>query len=302
VEAAGQAYPAAQSPLQLALAKPGKSPYRPGAQSVQALAPARLYLPGGQTAADGLVEPATQANPAVQGPLQDDNTRPATTPNRPASQGPLQLALGRPDVDPYRPAAQLLHTLEPDVLNCPAVHAVAVAFLEAAGHAYPAVHRPLQLALGMAAETPYRPGAQSMHTAAPDKLYLPDGHAVAVTLTDPAGHTYPALQLPVHVDVVSPDTDPNRPASQGPLQLALGMPDTAPYRPGAQSTHTLAPARLYFPAGHATATGLVDPATHAYPAVHSPLHADVVNPEEAPKVPAGHKPVHTDVDSALVAP
>ena len=36
----------------------------------------------------------------------------------------------------------------------------------------------------------------------------------------------------------------------------------------------LDPALLYVPAGHSTAVGDVDPAGHAYPAVHDPLHDD----------------------------
>ena len=99
---------------------------------------------------------------------------------------------------------------------------------------------------------------------------------------DPATHAYPALQSPVHVDVVRPLEDPCRPESQGPLQLALDMVAVAPYRPVLQLVHTAAPAKLYRPAGQAAAVALVDPATHAYPALQSPVHVEETCPVLAP--------------------
>ena len=47
---------------------------------------------------------------------------------------------------------------------------------------------------------------------------------------------------------------------------------------------------------------LVLPATHAYPAVQLPLHADDVNPLTTPYVPAGHSPLHAADDIVAVAP
>jgi hypothetical protein len=67
----------------------------------------------------------------------------------------------------------------------------------------------------------------------------------------------------------------------------LVRPAVEPYRPAIQSVHTPAPAREYLPAGHWLAVAEVDPAPHAYPAVHVPLHAAVDRPAVVPKVPAG---------------
>ncbi len=99
----------------------------------------------------------------------------------------------------------------------------------------------MQLAVCSADAAPYRPTLQFVHTPAPEREYLPAGQLTAVALTDDEGHTYPALQLPVHPVVARPDVDP--------------------YRPAAQSTHTLAPDREYLPAGQIAAVALVDPAT-----------------------------------------
>ena len=132
----------------------------------------------------------------------------------------------------------------PDKLYLPAGHTIAVALVEAAGQVYPALHSPLQLAEGMAADAPYSPATQSVHTLAPVKLYRPAGHTAAVALVDPATHAYPALQFPVHSGVVRPLDNPYLPASQGPLQLAFGMPDTAPYKPATHIVHTPAPVEL----------------------------------------------------------
>ena len=60
------------------------------------------------------------------------------------------------------------------------------------------------------------------------------------------------------------------------------MADVAPYWPAAQSVQDPAATRLYLPAGHSAAVALVDPATHAYPAVHGPVHVDTDRPLVAP--------------------
>jgi hypothetical protein len=60
VDLATQKCPAAQGPLQLDTAIADVDPYRPGAQSVQTLAPVKEYLPAGQIAAVAFVDPATQ--------------------------------------------------------------------------------------------------------------------------------------------------------------------------------------------------------------------------------------------------
>ena len=56
--------------------------------------------------------------------------------------------------------------------------------------------------------------------------------------------------------------------------------------------HPLEPATLYFPAGHTAAVGDVDPAGHAYPALHGPLHDDDCSPLVLPYRPPLHGPLH----------
>ena len=50
------------------------------------------------------VEPAAQAYPAVQAPVQVDTVRPVVEPYLPAAHGPVQVATLSPVVDPYLPA------------------------------------------------------------------------------------------------------------------------------------------------------------------------------------------------------
>ena len=45
-----------------------------------------------------------------------------------------------------------------------------------------------------------------------------------------------------------------------------------------------------------------DPATHAYPALHGPLHCDVVKPLIAPYRPASHGPLQLAFAMPAVAP
>ena len=118
---------------------------------------------------------------------------------------------------------------------------------------------------------------------------------------DPATHAYPALQSPVHVDVVRPLEDPCRPESQGPLQLALDMVAVAPYRPVLQLVHTLAPARLYLPAGHTITVALVEAAGQAYPAAHDPLQLALDMAAVAPYRPVLQL-VHTAAPAKLYRP
>ncbi len=75
-----------------------------------------------------------------------------------------------------------------------------------------------------------------------------------------------------------------------------GLPTAAPllHFPASQFVHAPAPPPLYFPAGHADAVALVDPAAHAYPAVQL-LH----DPAPLPLYcPAGHTNAVALVDPA----
>ena len=63
------------------------------------------------------------------------------------------------------------------------------------------------------------------------------------------------MQLPLHDDVVRPDTLPYRPALHGPLHDALVIALLLPYSPALQLTHAAQPRKLYRPGGHALAVG-----------------------------------------------
>ena len=71
--------------------------------------------------------------------------------------------------------------------------------------------------------------------------------------------------------------------------------------PSGHALHAAAPPVLYCPAAHGTAVALVDPAGHAYPAAHGPLHDDVVSDVALPNVPPGHE-LHTDTPPVLYGP
>ena len=62
------------------------------------------------------------------------------------------------------------------------------------------------------ATVPYVRKVHGVQTLLPALLYCPAGHKNAVALVLPAGHAYPALQLPEQPALVSPLTLPNVPA------------------------------------------------------------------------------------------
>ncbi len=97
-----------------------------------------------------LVEPATQKYPAVHEPLQVPADMPASDPNRPAGHAAVHPAVVRPLAFPNRPAAQSVQLPCPPALNFPGLHMDAVALVDPAAHAYPA----LQLPLHVATDTP----------------------------------------------------------------------------------------------------------------------------------------------------
>jgi hypothetical protein len=78
----------------------------------------------------------------------------------------------------------------------------------------------------------------------------------------------------------------------------LKSPDVAPYVPTGHPVH--APA-LNVPAEHINAVGVVDPGTHAYPALQFPEHIADVSPAMDPNRPAGHC-VHNDTAPRLNLP
>ncbi len=175
-----------------------------------------------------LVDPAGHAYPALHGPLHDELGRPLAAPNLPTGHGPLHVATVMGAVPPYRPTPQSVHTPAPAREYLPTGHSNAVALDDPLTHAYPAAQFPVHVATAIAAVPPYRPAGHREHDPAPTRLYRPVGHVNAVAVVDPAAHAYPAEQLPVHVDTISPVVDPNWPGSQGPVQAAEGRPVVAP--------------------------------------------------------------------------
>jgi hypothetical protein len=100
------------------------------------------------------------------------------------------------------------------------------------------------------------------------------------------------------------DDDPEGqydPGRQGRLH-GVGRVAVVQYVPAVHSVQLGAPARLYFPEGHTSAVGVVDPATQKYPAAHGPLHTDDVSLATKPYRPAGQGPLHATVDKPLTSP
>ena len=90
--------------------------------------------------------------------------------------------------------------------------------------------------------------------------------------------------------------------SHGPLHVDAFNPVTPPYRPAAHALHAATPPREYWPVAHTAAVALMDPATHAYPGVHGPVHSDVVKPVDAPYRPPAHRPLHAALGRLVEAP
>jgi hypothetical protein len=86
------------------------------------------------------------------------------------------------------------------------------------------------------------------------------------------------------------------------MSHAVGRAAVALYVPAVHSVQLEAPARLYFPEGHIACVGIVDPATHAYPALQLPLHPALDKPPTKPYRPAGQGPLHAAVVNADVKP
>jgi hypothetical protein len=157
-----------------------------------------------------------------------------------------------------------------------------VEVVEPVGQAYPALQLPPHPAVPKPGASPKVPAGQREHTPRPARLYWPMGQMAAVELVDPAAHAYPAVQSPLHANVVNAGVAPNFPAGQG--------------------VHVLEPAVAYVPEGHMDAVDDTEPATQAYPAVQGPTHADVDWPSASPYLPAAHWPVHVARVMPVVLP
>jgi hypothetical protein len=194
-------------------------PKRPGGQSLHAPAPARLYLPTPHATAVGDVDPAAQAYPAVQVPLQS--------------------AVGREGAAPHLPAAHREQVAAPAREYLPATHRRAVGLVDPGAHANPGLqlpsqvavawpgtepyrppsHSPVQEALDIAGVAPYKPAAHMAQAPEPARLYFPDGHVTAVPLVEAGGQAYPGLQTPAQD--VEPMAAANWPAGHS---LQVGAP------------------------------------------------------------------------------
>ncbi len=262
----------------------------PALQLVQAPAPASLNWPAGHTTTVALVDPAGHACPAAHTPVHSAVCAVAEPhfPGAQAVQDPAPGPLYRPAVhvlalalvDPAGhayPALQLVQAPAPASLNWPAGHTTAVALVDPAGHACPAAHTPVHSAVCAVAE-PHFPGAQAVQDPAPGPLYRPAVHVLALALVDPAGHAYPAVQALVHT---------------------LARATELLHVPAAQLAHAPAPERLYVPAGQMTTRSALEPSGHAYPAVQLLLHAAAVG--RLFQVPAGQL-VQTAAPTKLYVP
>jgi hypothetical protein len=123
--------PAGQGAVQAAVVRAVTAPNTPAGQLVHVAAPPGLYVPKGHAAAAPLVDPAGQAYPGAQDPVQD--------------------AVPSAGVDPNSPAGHREQALAPGPLYDPGPQGSAVAMVEPALQAYPALHRPEQ-------EADVRPG------------------------------------------------------------------------------------------------------------------------------------------------
>jgi hypothetical protein len=130
----------------------------------------------------------------------------------------------------------------------------------------PAGHGAVHAAVLNPCVLPYTPAGQSVHVVAPAKLYFPTAHGVPVAVVEPAAQVCPASHGPEHAPRIIPVAEPYEPASHGPVHVAVGRPVVDPYTPAGHGVQTLAPPVLYFPAAHAVAMAVVDPAAHSYPA------------------------------------
>ncbi len=126
-------------------------------------------------------------------------------PKAPAGHAAVQVASDSPVVLPYSPTAHALHSLAPPTLYLPGGHTTATADTDPDGHAYPALHSPLQTAVvepavdanvpaGHGAEQfavdrpvllPNTPMGHGVQAVAPPLLNVPTGHAIAVAFADP---------------------------------------------------------------------------------------------------------------------
>ena len=103
----------------------------------------------------------------------------------PVVHSPVQLLEDNPMLLPKVPAGQRVGTADPGGQYDPAGQSV--------------VHT-----VRRAKSSAYFPGSHWLQTATPPRLYVPAAHAATVSVTLPAGHVYPALQVPEQGDEFRP--------------------------------------------------------------------------------------------------
>jgi hypothetical protein len=241
---------------------------------MQTPAPPNANLLTGHAAAVALIDPGTQKYPAVQ--------------------FPLHAVLVRPGVDPNVPAGHAAQVPALPTLYWPGMHTAAVAFVDPAAHAYPALQGPLHAGLDRPLAAPYRPGLQLLQVPTPPTLYWPGPQMVAVALVDPGAQAYPALHGPLHAGLDRPLAAPYLPAGHDPLQAAVGSPVVLPNTPALQLVQAPDPPNANRPTGHMDAVALVDPDTQKYPAVQLPLQPALPMAAIAPNRPAAQLVQATD--------
>jgi hypothetical protein len=169
-----QKYPAVQLPLHAADGRPAVAPYVPAGHALHAPAPPTLYRPAAHISAVALVDPAGQAYPALQLPLQPALAIPLTAPYVPARHAPLQLAVGKAATAPYRPTLQFVQVLNPATLNLPAGQGDGVEDVDPAWQLYPAAHGPLHDDDDRPLADPYVPkGHIAVHSAVDKPVVSP---------------------------------------------------------------------------------------------------------------------------------
>lgn len=192
--------------MQLDVVSEDADPKRPLGQGEQALAPARLYVPGGHGKAVPLTDPEGQKYPLLQGehdPASAPLKRPAmhriivvlevpAGHANPAVQLPGHPldTLKAPATVPNLPAGHIVQLAELPALCVPGGHNTAVEFEDPGGQAYPALQEPpaQPMAALCARDTvPNKPPAQRVQVAAPELLKEPAPHLTAVEFAEPGG-------------------------------------------------------------------------------------------------------------------
>jgi hypothetical protein len=212
VDAAGHAYPAAQSPLHVATLRPWVLPNLPAAQSTQVLAAdVDEYRPTAHSVHDPAQQPMAEWSGhkgyKFMTPHLHDKRRHSRLQHRVQSQAHSPSSAYQPvpaGAVENRPATQSEHAVAPATANRPDAHMAAggLATVDAAGHAYPAAQSPLHVATLRPWVLPNLPAAQTTQVLAADaEEYRPTAHNVHDAVQQPmaqwGGYTYLRTMTPL---------------------------------------------------------------------------------------------------------